>query len=75
MIFSIGEKLHFTARFKEGFAKENGAYNVVSTAAYANSPDKSTQADTWNDIEVIFTRKRDESKDIDYEKKLVCSSG
>ena len=32
-----GETLHFTARFKEGIAKENGAYNVVSIAAYANT--------------------------------------
>lgn len=64
-----GEKLHFTARFKQGFAKENGAYNVVSTAAYANTQDKSTQADTWNDIEVSLQEKGMNQKDIDYEKK------
>ena len=43
-----GETLHFTARFKEGIAKENGAYNVVSISAYANTPDKGRQADEWD---------------------------
>ena len=64
-----GETLHFTARFKEGIAKENGAYNVVSIAAYANTPDKSRQADQWDLIEESLTKKGMSQKDIDYERK------
>ena len=64
-----GEKLHFTSRFKEGTAKENGAYNVVSISAYANTPDKAAQADTWNDIEVSLQEKGMNQKDIDFERK------
>ena len=64
-----GEKLHFTARFKEGTAKENGAYNVVSIAAYANTPDKSQQADAWDLIEESLIKKGMNQKDIDYERK------
>tara|TARA_B100000963_G_scaffold128523_1_gene112154 strand:- start:530 stop:1642 length:1113 start_codon:yes stop_codon:yes gene_type:complete len=64
-----GEKLHFTARFKEGTAKENGAYNVVSIAAYANTPDKSSQAEQWDQIEENLQKKGVNQKDIDYERK------
>ena len=64
-----GEKLHFTARFKEGTAKENGAYNVVSIAAYANTPDKSSQAEQWDQIEENLQKKGLNQKDIDYERK------
>ena len=64
-----GEKLHFTARFKEGIAKENGAYNVVSIAAYANTPDKSRQAEMWDEIEENLQKKGVNQKDIDYERK------
>ena len=64
-----GETLHFTARFKEGTAKENGAYNVVSIAAYANTPDKSRQADQWDLIEESLQEKGLNQKDIDYERK------
>ena len=64
-----GEKLHFTARFKEGTAKENGAYNVVSIAAYANTPSKSQQADAWDLIEESLIKKGINQKDIDYERK------
>ena len=60
-----GEKLHFTARFKEGTAKENGAYNVVSIAAYANTPDKSSQAEQWDQIEENLQKKGLNQKDID----------
>ena len=64
-----GEKLHFTARFKEGTAKENGAYNVVSISAYANTPDKSRQADQWDQIEETLQERGLNQKDIDYERK------
>ena len=64
-----GETLHFTARFKEGTAKENGAYNVVSIAAYANTPDKSQQADAWDLIEESLIKKGMNQEDIDYERK------
>ena len=64
-----GEKLHFTARFKEGTAKENGAYNVVSIAAYANSPDKGRQAEQWDQIEENLQKRGVNQKDIDYERK------
>ena len=64
-----GEKLHFTARFKEGTAKENGAYNVVSIAAYANTPDKSRQSEHWDEIEERLTERGLNQKDIDYERK------
>ena len=64
-----GETLHFTARFKEGTAKENGAYNVVSIAAYANTPDKGRQADAWDQIEENLQKRGLNQKDIDYERK------
>lgn len=64
-----GEKLHFTARFKEGTAKESGAYNVVSISAYANSPDKGRQADQWDQIEENLQERGVNQKDIDYERK------
>lgn len=64
-----GEKLHFTARFKEGTAKENGAYNVVSIAAYANTPDKGRQAAQWELIEENLQERGVNQKDIDYERK------
>ncbi len=64
-----GEKLHFTARFKEGTAKESGAYNVVSISAYANSPDKSRQAEQWDQIEENLQERGVNQKDIDYERK------
>ena len=64
-----GEKLHFTARFKKGTAKENGAYNVVSISAYANSPDKPTQSERWEEIEDGLQEKGMNQKDIDYERK------
>ena len=64
-----GETLHFTARFKEGIAKENGAYNVVSIAAYANTPSKSEQADAWDLIQESLIDKGMNQKDIDYERK------
>ena len=64
-----GESLHFTARFKQGIAKENGAYNVASIAAYANTQDKSRQADNWDQIEELLIEKGMNQKDIDYERK------
>ena len=38
----IGEELHITAKFSIGVAAENSAFNVVSTCAYAMTPDKTT---------------------------------
>ena len=70
-----GETLHFTARFKEGTAKENGAYNVVSIAAYANTPDKGRQADAWDQIEENLQKRGLNQKDIDYERKNWYSLG
>ena len=64
-----GETLHFTARFKEGIAKESGSYNVVSIAAYANTPDKGRQADKWESIEENLQERGLNQKDIDYERK------
>jgi len=64
-----GETLHFTARFKEGIAKESGAYNVVSIAAYANTPDKGRQAEQWDLIEEKLVERGLNQKDIDYERK------
>ena len=64
-----GETLHFTARFKEAIAKENGAYNVTSISAYSNTQDKSRQADQWDSIEENLQEKGLNQKDIDYERK------
>ena len=64
-----GETLHFTARFKEGIAKENGAYNVVNISAYANTPDKGRQADEWDLIEEGLQEKGLNQSDIDFERK------
>lgn len=70
-----GESLHFTARFKEATAKENGAYNVASIAAYSNSPDKSRQADQWDLIEETLIERGLNKTDIDYERKNWYSLG
>jgi len=43
----IGEELHITAKFSIGVAAENSAFNVVSTCAYAMTPDKTQQYDAW----------------------------
>ena len=44
-----GEHLKFTASFDVGNAKQDGMYNVVSTAAYGATTDMVKANDVWNE--------------------------
>ena len=45
--YSEGEKLHITADFDTGFAKQDSAFNVCCTCAYGCTPDKEKQDEVW----------------------------
>jgi DNA-directed RNA polymerase subunit L len=42
----VGERLHLTARFGRGTAKQNSCFNVVSMCTYGNTP-QSNLSDIW----------------------------
>ena len=64
-----GESINLKAKLKVGTAKEDGMYNVVSTCAYGNTPDKVEQHNRWQDIsEELETKGLSESK-IEYQRK------
>jgi len=64
-----GESINLKVKFKVGTAKEDGMYNVVSTCAYGNTPDKVEQHNRWQDIsEELETKGLSESK-IEYQRK------
>ena len=45
--YSEGEKLHITADFDTGFAKQDSAFNVCCTCAYGCTPDTAKQDEAW----------------------------
>jgi DNA-directed RNA polymerase subunit L len=64
-----GESINLKAKLKVGTAKEDGMYNVVSTCAYGNTPDKVEQHNRWQDIsEELETKGLSEAK-IEYQRK------
>jgi len=64
-----GEELKITAKMSWGSAGENGMFNVVSTCAYAMTPDISLQHDKWDIEEQKLHTKGMEEIDIEYEKE------
>ena len=64
-----GESINLKVKLKVGTAKEDGMYNVVSTCAYGNTPDKVEQHNRWQDIsEELETKGLSEAK-IEYQRK------
>lgn len=64
-----GEQLAFTATFEIGFAKQDGAYNVVSTCSYQNTPDPDAISKEWANVEKKMIDDGKNPDQIAYEKK------
>ena len=64
-----GEELHLECKLSVSNASKNGMYNVVSTCAYQNTPDKIEQNSQWQEVENELEEKGYEKQDIDYFKK------
>uniref|UniRef100_A0A6C0CS04 DNA-directed RNA polymerase RpoA/D/Rpb3-type domain-containing protein n=1 Tax=viral metagenome TaxID=1070528 RepID=A0A6C0CS04_9ZZZZ len=64
-----GEQLTFTATFDIGYAKQDGAYNVVSTACYQNTPDPDAISREWADVEKKLRSEGKNTEQIEFEKK------
>lgn len=64
-----GEQLTFTATFDIGFAKQDGAYNVVSTCSYQNTPDPDAISKEWATIEKDLQEQGKTPDMIAFEKK------
>tara|TARA_B100001758_G_scaffold160883_1_gene138740 strand:- start:809 stop:1948 length:1140 start_codon:yes stop_codon:yes gene_type:complete len=64
-----GESINLKVNLKKGTAKEDGMYNVVSTCAYGNTPDKVEQHNQWQEIaEALETKGLSDAK-IEYQRK------
>jgi DNA-directed RNA polymerase subunit L len=64
-----GEYLKLTGKFDVGSAKDNGSYNVVSTASYGNTPDDVLINEKLNlYLETLSEQKMDENI-IEFKKK------
>ena len=66
---SEGEQLKLTARFDIGTAKEDGSFGVVSTCAYAATPDKLRIDDEVKSIMAELKSKGLSQDEIDYQIK------
>ena len=64
-----GEHLKFTASFDVGTAKQDGMYNVVSTAAYGATTDMVKVNDVWNEKKQELTKSGMSEEEIEFEKK------
>lgn len=64
-----GEILTFNTKLTLGNAKQNGMYNVVSTCAYGNTPDKVEQHNQWQDIAQELEKNGLSEKQIEYKKQ------
>ena len=64
-----GEQLTFTATFDIGFAKQDGAYNVVSTCCYQNTPDPDQISRVWAEVEKKLVEEGKSAEIIEFEKK------
>ena len=64
-----GESINLKVKLTTGTAKEDGMYNVVSTCAYGNTPDKVEQHNQWQEIaEELETKGLSDAK-IEYQRK------
>ncbi len=63
-----GETLHIEATFRVSSAEENGAYNVVSTCAYAYTPDKVKQNDALEKFQNELDEKNISEEEIAQQK-------
>ena len=64
-----GEAINLKVKLRTGTAKEDGMYNVVSTCAYGNTPDKVEQHNQWQEIaEELETKGLSDTK-IEYQRK------
>ena len=64
-----GEHLKLSASFDIGTSKEDGSFGVVSTCAYAATPDKETISKQMSLMESDLKTKGTSKDDIEYEKK------
>lgn len=65
----LGEHLKMSLKFDIGMAKEDGAFNVVSTCSYAATPDKDKIETTWASLEQEMKTKNMNEDEIEYAKK------
>lgn len=63
-----GESIVFSAQFDIGTAKQDGMYNVVSTAAYGCTPDLVKANDVWNDKKVELVKSGMTEDDVEFER-------
>lgn len=64
-----GEQFTFTATFEIGMAKQDGAYNVVSTACYQNTPDPDAISKEWAVISKKLADGGKNAQQIEFDKK------
>ncbi len=64
-----GEELKITAKLSIGTAGESSTFNVVSTCAYAMTPDEAEQYAVWAEKEKALAANNISEKDMDLEKK------
>ena len=64
-----GEHLKFSAYFDMGTAKQDGMYNVVSTASYGATNDLVKVNDIWNDKKQELLKTNSSEEEIEFEKK------
>ena len=64
-----GEMIKLDVKFKVATAKEDGMYNVVSTCAYGNTPDKVEQHNRWQEIAEQLESQGVPSTKIDYQRQ------
>ena len=63
-----GESVMFNAYFDFGTAKQDGMYNIVSTAAYGATQDMVKANDVWNDKKEEFAKGGMKEEDIEFER-------
>ena len=59
-----GQEIHIECKLSISNAEKNGMYNIVSTCAYANTPDRVEQNSQWEKNEHELDEKGYSSKDI-----------
>lgn len=64
-----GEHLKLTCKFDIGFAAQDSAFNVVSTCAYANTPDPVKILDAWNKKEAELKKTGMTGEELEFAKK------
>jgi DNA-directed RNA polymerase subunit L len=64
-----GESIRLEVKLKTAMAKEDGMYNVASTCAYGNSPDKVEQHNQWQGIAEVLEKKGLSDIKIDYQRQ------